>query len=204
MSNPSIAWQRLQAGNQRFYTTLRSKQKAGANDHSPIAVVFRCADADTASEVVLGQSWGSLIDISTWGHVIDTGVLATVEYAVGTLKTPLIVILGHEHCAAMETALAAWNNVTIPEGAARAVVEQAISSLARQDANISSADELSAAHVVHTGVSLLHKSAVIAKAVDSGQAAIVCLVSNAQDGGLRACATFGDIDESDSALLECV
>lgn len=112
MSNPSITWQRLQAGNQRFYATLRSKQKAGAKDHSPIAVVFRCADADTASEVVLGQSWGSLIDISTWGHVIDTGVLATVEYAVGTLKTPLIVVLGHEHCAAMETALRAWENVS--------------------------------------------------------------------------------------------
>ncbi|ORB84412.1 hypothetical protein B1987_12075 [Mycobacterium kansasii] len=204
MSNPSIAWQRLQAGNQRFYAPLRSRQKATAKDHSPIAVVFRCADADTPSEVVLGQSWGSLIDISTWGHVIDTGVLATVEYAVGTLKTPLIVVLGHEDCAAMETALAAWNNVAIPEGAARAVVEQAISSLARQDADISTADELSAAHAVHTGVSLLHKSAVIAKAVDTGQTAIVCLVSNAEDGRLRTCATFGHVDDSDSALLECV
>ncbi|KZS69654.1 carbonic anhydrase [Mycobacterium pseudokansasii] len=204
MSNPSIAWQRLQAGNQRFYAPLRSRQKATAKDHSPVAVVFRCADADTPSEVVLGQSWGSLIDISTWGHVIDTGVLATVEYAVGTLKTPLIVVLGHEDCAAMETALAAWNNVSIPEGAARVVVEQAISSLARQDADISSADELSAAHAVHTGVSLLHKSAVIAKAVDTGQTAIVCLVSNAEDGRLRTCATFGHVDDSDSALLECV
>lgn len=204
MSDPSITWQRLQAGNQRFYATLRSKQKAGAKDHSPIAVVFRCADADTASEVVLGQSWGSLIDISTWGHVIDTGVLATVEYAVGTLKTPLIVVLGHEHCAAMETALRAWENVSFPEGAARAVVEQAVSSLARQDADISSADKLSAAHVVHTGVSLLHKSAVIAKAVDSGESAIVCLVSNAEDGRLRVCATFGQVDDCDSALLECV
>ncbi|EUA02304.1 carbonic anhydrase [Mycobacterium kansasii 732] len=204
MSNPSIAWQRLQAGNQRFYATLRSKQKTTAKDHSPVAVVFRCADADTPSEVVLGQSWGSLIDISTWGHVIDTGVLATVEYAVGTLKTPLIVVLGHEHCAAMDTALAAWNNVTIPDGSARAVVEQAISSLARQDANITDADELSAAHVVHTGVSLLHKSAVVAKAVDSGQSAIVCLVGNAEDGRLRTCATFGDISDNESPLLECV
>lgn len=203
MSNPSIAWQRLQSGNQRFVAS-RSRHKVTAKDHSPVAVVFRCADADLASEVVLGQSWGSFIDVSTWGHVIDTGVLATVEYAVGTLKTPLIVILGHDNCAAMETALKAWQNVTFPDGAARAVVEQAISSLARQDVQLTNGDELSAAHVVHTGVSLLQKSAVIAKAVDSGQSAIVCVANDANDGRLRVCATFGDVSESQSPLLECV
>ncbi|KAA1248966.1 carbonic anhydrase [Mycobacterium simiae] len=203
MSNPTIAWQRLQSGNQRFATSW-SRHNATAKDDSPFAVVFRCADADIASEVVLGQSWGALIDISTWGHVIDTGVLATVEYAVGTLKTPLIVILGHDDCAAMDTALEAWKKVSFPDGAARAVVEQAISSLARQDVQLSNADELSAAHVVHTGVSLLQKSAVIAKAVDSGQTAIVCVANDGNDGRLRVCATFGDVSESQAPLLECV
>ncbi|WP_211696754.1 carbonic anhydrase [Mycobacterium spongiae] len=203
MSNPSIAWQRLQAGNQHFHATSRSRQKAATRDQSPLAVVFRCADDRTASEAVFGQSWGSLMDISNWGHVIDTGVLATVEYAVDKLKTPLIVILGHENSSAMEASLEAWNNVNIPEGATRAVIEHAMFSLARQDASISNADELAAAHTVHTGVSLLQKSAALAKAVDSGQSAIVCLVRDA-DGGLRVCATFGDVAENEAPLLECV
>ncbi|MGF2946176.1 carbonic anhydrase, partial [Mycobacterium sp. Lab-001] len=151
-----------------------------------------------------GQSSGALVDISNWGHVVDTGVLAGLEYAVDTLRTPVIAVLGHSDCAAMRTALDAWTNVSFPDGAVRAVVEQGISSLTRLNATIGTADELSAAHVVQTGVTLLHKSPVIAKAVDGGRAAIVCLVVDRHDGRLRACATFGDVAESDSPLLECV
>lgn len=201
MYNPSSAWRRLHAGNQRFHATARSRNQA-AEEHGPVAAVFRCADADTPSEVVLGQTWGSLIDVSTWGHVIDTGALATMEYAVGTLKTPLIVVLGHAHCDAMQTALAAWHNVSFPQGATRAVVEQAISSLTRVGGSVDDADELAAAHVVHTGASLLHRSPVIAGAVDSGNTAIVCAISG--DGQLRTCATFGDVSVGDAPLLECV
>jgi len=206
MINASSAWQRLQAGNQHFYASMRSTKPVSGDSEAPVAAVFRCADATTPSEVVLGQSRGSLIDVSTWGHVIDTGTLATMEYAVGTLKTPLIVVLGHAHCAAMQTALTAWNNVSFPKGAARAVVEQAISSLTRLGGSIDDADELSAAHVVNTGASLLHRSPLIAGAVDGGQTAIVCVMSGGSggEGLLRTRAAFGDVSITDSPLLECV
>jgi len=203
-ASPSATWRRLRTGNERFYAALHSRPEVATERQAPLAAVFRCADSHLASEAVFGQSRGSLVDISAWGHVVDTGVLAGLEYAVGTLKTPLIAVLGHPDCAAMHTALSAWKNVTFPEGAVRSVVEQAISSLTRLNATVGAADELSAAHVVQTGVTLLHKSPVIAKAVDSGQAAIVCLVSDRNDGRLRACATFGDVAESESPLLECV
>ena len=204
MSSPSSAWQRLQAGNQHFYPTVRPRHSAAATGRSPVAVVFRCADADTASEVVFGQSWGSIVDISNWGHVVDSGVLATLEYAVGTLKTPLVVVLGHPHCAAMRTALESWNNVAFPEGASRAVVEQAISSLARNDSGLRNVDELSAAHVTHTGMSLLHQSPVLAKAVENGDCAIVCALVDGEDGRLRVCSTMGDVADNETALLERV
>lgn len=206
MYNPSSAWRRLQNGNQRFHATVRSRNQA-TDERPPLAAVFRCADAVTPNEVLLGQSWGSLVDVSTWGHVIDTGALATMEYAVGTLKTPLIVVLGHAPCAAMQTALTAWNNVSFPQGAIRSVVEQAISSLTRVGGSIDNAGALAAAHVVNTGAALLHKSPIIAAAVDSGQSAIVCAMSgDGADGSglIRTCATFGDVSVGDATLLECV
>ncbi len=203
MSNPSSAWQRLQAGNQRFYAQLRSTQRPLVADRTLGAVVFRCTDAQVASHVMFCQGWSSVIDVSTWGHVVDTGVLATLEHAVETLKTPLIVVLGHSGCAAMHVALEAWNNISIPAGATRAVVEQAMSSLTRHGATCSNADELAAVHVADTGVSLLHKSAVIADAVDNGRSAIVCAVTDV-DGRIRTCATIGDVSESGAPLLECV
>ncbi|MFY2861898.1 carbonic anhydrase [Mycobacterium sp. THU-M104] len=204
VANPAATWRRLRNGNERGCAALRSKPDVAAERQKPLAAVFRCADSSLASETVFGQSRGALLDISNWGHVVDMGVLAGLEYAVDTLRTPVIAVLGHSDCAAMRTALDAWKNVSFPDGAVRAVVEQGISSLTRLNATIGTADELSAAHVVQTGVTLLHKSPVIAKAVDGGRAAIVCLVVDRHDGRLRACATFGDVAESDSPLLECV
>ncbi len=203
MSNPTSAWQGLQAGNQHFHNTLR-KQHSVANGQPPAAVVFRSADSDVPSQVVFGQSWGSIIDVSNWGHVIDTGVLATLEYAVGTLKTPLIVILGHSDSSAMQTALDAWNNANFPDGAARAVVEQAVSSLARADAGINTADDLTAAHVAHVGVSLLHKSPLVAKAVDSGRCAIVAALLDRADGRVQVCGTIGQVSDNETPLLRVV
>lgn len=204
MSNPNSAWQSLQAGNQHFHAVLHAKQHTAASGRPPRTVVFRSADSDMPSQVVFGQSWSSIIDISNWGHVIDTGVLATLEYAVGTLKTPLIVVLGHSGCAAMQIALDAWKNVNFPEGATRAVVEQAISSLSRKDIGIDSADDLVAAHVAHVGVSLLHKSQVLAKAVDRGECGIVCAVLDRATGRLQICGTIGDISGNQTPLLEVV
>jgi carbonic anhydrase len=203
-SNPSAAWQRLRAGNECCCAALSSRADVATERQTPMAAVFRCADSPMASEAVFGQNRGSLVEISNWGHVVDTGVLAGLEYAVGTLRTPLIAVLGHPDCAAMHTALNAWKSVSFPDGAVRAVVEHGISSLTRLNTTIGTADELSAAHVAQTGVTLLHKSPLIAKAVDGGQTAIVCLVSDRNDGRLRVCATFGDVSETASPLFECV
>ena len=85
--DPLIAWQRLRTGNERLFMPVRGHRGGLAGDR-PVAAVFRCADAGLSSEMVFGQNWGSLIDVSTWGHVIDSGVMATLEYAVTTLEVP--------------------------------------------------------------------------------------------------------------------
>ncbi len=204
MLNPSIALQLLQAGNHVFTQTQRSHPTAPAEGHAPLAVVFRCSDDHIASEQLLGQNSGSLIDVRTWGHVVDTGVLATIEYAVGTLKTPLIVVVGHHSCDAMQTAVDSWNNIAMPDDATRAVVEQAMSSLVAPGAGAYDADQLADAHIMQTGVSLLHKSRVIAAAVDARRCAIVCLTTDPANGRVHVCGTLGDITPSDVPLLEAV
>lgn len=178
--------------------------RGGLIQERPTAVVFRCSDAGMASETVFGQSWGSLIDISTWGHVIDTGVLATLEYAVAGRDVPLVVVLGHHDCHAMRSAMRAWNEADIPAGATRAAVEHAISSIVRRGAQPDSLESVSAAHIVETGLSLLDRSPAIARRVDSGDCAIVCATTEPATGRLRVHATVGAVGEVNESLLECV
>jgi carbonic anhydrase len=203
MSDPLASWQHLRSGNERFFMPVRA-HKGGMIDEQPIAAVFRCADTGVASETIFGQGWGSLIDISTWGHVVDSGVIATLEYAVDTREVPLIVVLGHHDCHAMRTAMRAWADATMPEGATRTVVEHAIGSIVRRGAAADSLEAVTSAHIVETGLALLERSPVIARRVDAGKCAIVCATTNPVDGNIVAHGTIGAVGEVDGALLECV
>lgn len=196
-ADPLIAWQRLRAGNDGRY-------QPAARDARPVAAIFRCADTTLANEAIFGQSHGSLVDVSNWGHVVDNGALASLEYAVENLDVPLIVVLGHHNCQAMRLAMRAWTDAVIPEGAARTVVEHAIGSIVRRGAAGESVQEVTAAHIVETGLALLERSPVIARRVDEGRCAIVCATTNPSDGRIVAHATVGAVGEVDGALLECV
>lgn len=201
--DPLVAWQRLRAGNERIVPPVRGHRHSPL-DERPLAAVFRCADTVLASEMVFGQSWGSLIDISTWGHAIDSGVMASLEYAVETLEVPLIVVLGHHDCNAMRTVMQAWTDAVIPDGAARTMVEHAIGSIVRRGAAADSVQTVTAAHMAETGLALLERSPVIARRVDAGRCAIVCATTGSADGQITVQATVGAVGEVDGALLECV
>ncbi len=202
-SDPLIAWQRLRAGNERLFQPLRG-YRGNPLDARPIAAIFRCADTGLASEMVFGQGYGSLIDVSNWGHVVDNGTLASLEFAVDVLEVPLIVVLGHDNCRAMRLAMRAWTEAVIPDDAARTVVEHAIGSIVRRGVAAESIEEVTTAHIVETGLGLLERSPLIARRVDAGQCAIVCATTDSADGRIIAHATVGAVGEVDSALLECV
>ena len=201
-ATPLAAWQLLRAGNERFYQPTGGR-RSGLIAEQPTAAVFRCSDAGIAGETVFGQSWGSLIDVSTWGHVIDSGVLATLEYAADAREVPLIVVLGHHDCHAMRTAMRAWNEADLPRDATRVTVGQTMASIMRRGIKADSVEPVSAAHIVETGLALLERSAVIARRVDAGECAIVCGTTDPGTGRFQVYGTFGTAGEVTDSLLEC-
>jgi carbonic anhydrase len=141
-TNPLIVWQRLRTGNDHLYAPLGRRDEP-ASDRQ-VAAVFGCSDSGLCGQQVFGQSRDSLIDIKNWGHVIDSGVIATLEYAVETREVPLIVVLGHQDCDAIRTAMQAWSDAVLPGGATRTVVEHVIGSIVRRGTEAESADAVAA------------------------------------------------------------
>ena len=190
------------AGRQR--TVLRTHQGRQQTLHQGalVAAVFRCADTDVASEVVFGQSWGSLIDVSTWGHVVDTGVLGTLSTPSTPLDVPLIVVLGHHNCGAMRAAMRAWQNAELPDGASRLAVEQALSSIVRLGSAADSADEVSPRTWSRSGCrcSSAHPSSP-SGSMPAGAGSSAPQPITTAGCGLRHGRRAGDMGD---ALLECV
>jgi carbonic anhydrase len=65
--------------------------------------------------LLFGRGLGELFIIRNAGNTVDTVALGSVEYAVGVLKTPLVVVMGHERCGAVAAAAqVVTENATFP------------------------------------------------------------------------------------------
>jgi carbonic anhydrase len=202
-TNPVTAWKALKEGNERFvagkpeHPSQSIEHRASlAEAQKPTAVVFGCADSRVAAEIIFDQGLGDMFVVRTAGHVIDSAVLGSVEYAVTVLNVPLIVVLGHDSCGAVKATLSAIDDGVVPGGYVRDVVERVTPSilLGRRD-GLTRVDEFEARHVTETGVQLCTRSTAIAKRIDEGSLAIVGVTYHLADGRVVLRDHLGDIGE---------
>ena len=64
-----------------------------------------CSDSRLAAEIIFDRGLGDLFVVRTAGHVVGPEVLGSIEYGVGVLGCPLVVVLGHA-CGAVAAARA--------------------------------------------------------------------------------------------------
>ncbi|HPJ29938.1 MAG TPA: carbonic anhydrase [Methanothrix sp.] len=104
------AWNVLAEGNARFvsgelsaknFSERRTELLSGQN---PLVTVVTCSDSRVPPELIFDQGLGDIFVIRVAGNVMDPVVLGSVEYGVEHLKTPLLVILGHQSCGAVTAA----------------------------------------------------------------------------------------------------
>jgi carbonic anhydrase len=202
-ANPVTAWKALREGNERFvagkpeHPSQSVEHRASlAAAQKPTAVVFGCADSRVATEIIFDQGLGDMFVVRTAGHVLDSAVLGSVEYAVSVLDVPLIVVLGHESCGAVKAALAALDDGAVPAGYVRDVVERVAPSilLGRRD-GLSRVDEFEARHVHETVAQLMARSTVIAERVAAGILAIVGVTYHLADGRAVLCDQIGNVGD---------
>ena len=107
---PANALEQLQAGNRRFvqHHARHPHQSAAritetAAGQKPYAVVITCSDSRVSPEIIFDQGIGDLFVIRNAGNIVEEeDVLASVEYVVEHLGVRTVVVMGHEHCGAIE------------------------------------------------------------------------------------------------------
>lgn len=167
-----------------------------ANGQKPTAVLFGCADSRVAAEIIFDQGLGDMFVVRTAGHVIDTAVMGSIEYAVTVLDVPLIVVLGHDNCGAVKATLSAIDDGVVPGGYVRDIVERVTPSVLQGRHNgLTRVDEFETRHVNDTVTQLRVRSASIAERLVAGTVAIVGLTYHLADGRVVLRDYLGDIGE---------
>ena len=202
-SNPIAAWKSLKEGNERFvagqpeHPSQSVEHRASlTKGQKPTAALFGCGDSRVAAELIFDQGLGDMFVVRTAGHVIDSAVLGSIEFAVTALGVPLVVILGHDSCGAVKATLAALDEGALPGGYVRDVVERVAPSilLGRRE-GLNRPDEFETRHVIETAAQLLERSTAIAARVAAGELAVVGATYNLAEGRVVLRNVIGDIGE---------
>ena len=196
---PRDAFDLLLAGNQRFVSGApehpnqdAARRAEIAPSQQPFAVLFGCSDSRLAAEIIFDRGLGDLFVVRTAGHVAGAEVLGSIEFGVGVLDAPLVVVLGHDSCGAVAAACSALENGRTPGGFVRDIVERVTPSvLAARAAGRDRAEEILAEHIEHTVDLLLERSRVLAERVAAGRLGVVGLSYRLADGSAQLVASRG-------------
>ncbi len=109
--SPDDAFERLLDGNERYVEGVtrrhdfKHEREALSGGQNPYAAILSCADLRIAPEYAFDSGRGDLFVCRVAGNFASKETIASLEYAVAVLNTPLILVLGHDACGAVDATI---------------------------------------------------------------------------------------------------
>jgi carbonic anhydrase len=107
----SAALKNLMDGNARFVAgtphsrPVIERVRELASGQAPFATVLACADSRVPVETLFDHDPGDIFVVRLAGNFVSEAALASIEYATAVLKSPLVMVLGHTSCGAVQAAI---------------------------------------------------------------------------------------------------
>ncbi len=102
---------RFKEGNMRFTSNklttrdLPALVRENSQVQHPLAVVLSCMDSRIPPETVFDESIGDVFVVRVAGNVVNNDILGSMEYGCKVSGAKLILVLGHENCGAVKSAI---------------------------------------------------------------------------------------------------
>ncbi len=114
--SPDAALERLLKGNARYVSgsmnrhDFLAERPALTLGQNPFAGILSCADSRIAPEYAFDTGRGDLFVCRVAGNFANADTIASFEYGVAVLGVPLILVLGHARCGAVDSTIKAVND----------------------------------------------------------------------------------------------
>jgi len=185
-SAKEMALEKLMDGNERYQATNQTyphqttdRRQTLLNSQKPFAVILGCADSRVPPELIFDRGLGDLFVIRVAGQVVDDAVLASVEFAVTVLDTPLVMVLGHSQCGMVEATI---SGEELPGSLSKLAVaiQPAVASAKEQPGNL--VDNAIKTNTNMTAGQLLTRSPLLKQAAAAEQVKIVAALYKLDSG----------------------
>jgi carbonic anhydrase len=109
--SPDASLNRLIDGNARYVEGVsrrhdfKHEREALVGGQNPYAAILSCADSRIAPEYAFDSWRGDLFVCRVAGNFATDETVASLEYGVAVLSVPLILVLGHDACGAVDATI---------------------------------------------------------------------------------------------------
>lgn len=183
--------QMLKEGNERFVSHNREYPNQGHHRRKethaaqePYATILTCSDSRVPAEHIFDAGLGDLFVVRVAGNICTTSTLATVEFGVSALHTPVVVVMGHTNCGAVDAALSNKDAVgCIPELLKE--IRPATENTLTKFPDLEYADQLQQAvqlNVIHTIQQILERSVYLKEHVAAGNIKVIGAIYDLASG----------------------
>ncbi|OCK59969.1 carbonic anhydrase [Bradyrhizobium sp. LMTR 3] len=119
---PDASLKRLMEGNARYVQGasrchgFKHEREVLIGGQNPHAAILSCADSRIAPEFAFDSGLGDLFVCRVAGNFANDDTVASMEYAAAVLNTPLILVLGHDRCGAVDATIQSLKDDKPPPG----------------------------------------------------------------------------------------
>jgi carbonic anhydrase len=161
-------------------TPARIEELAGGQ--APFAVIVACSDSRTPPGALFNRGLGDLFIVRVAGNTVDTTGLGSIEYGVGVLGAPLVVVLGHTHCGAVDAAVKAVRDHAKYPGAIGSVVAPIIPAVKSLKGSEDIERRAVRANVVRTVARLKKAKPILTKGIAEGRVKVIGAIYDIDSG----------------------
>jgi carbonic anhydrase len=187
--SPDAALELLMKGNKRYVEgdsrrhDFKREREALVGGQNPYAGILSCADSRIAPEYAFDSARGDLFVCRVAGNFANTESIASLEYTVAILKTPLILVLGHDSCGAVDATIKSMKDGTTLPGQLPSLVtglEPAVKAVLQDPGNLLA--NATRRNVIDTVAKLKSATPILSAAVEQKKLKVVGGIYRLRDG----------------------
>ena len=187
--SPDQALALLKAGNTRYVEGVmkrhdfKSERESLSMGQNPFAAILSCADSRIAPELAFDSARGDLFVCRVAGNFANDDIVASLEYGVAVLKTPLIMVLGHSACGAVDATIKSLKDKTTLPGHLPSLVKSLTPAVKKSEGKPGDLlDNAITQNVIDNVQKLKAAAPILSAAVTEGKLKVVGAVYRLVDG----------------------
>ena len=187
--SPDASLELLVKGNKRYVDGVarrhdfKTEREALVGGQNPYAGILSCADSRIAPEYTFDSARGDLFVCRVAGNFANDDTIASMEYAVAILGVPLIMVLGHDACGAIDATIKSLKDDTTLPGHLPSLVTSltpAVKAVSGKPGD--QLDNAIRQNVIDNVAKLKSASPILNSAVEKGKLKVVGGIYRLKDG----------------------